>query len=285
MKTLGETIGVKKVSGDVGIEIELVGVNLPNYEVLEDIDPLWRRDEDGSLRGPETGEYVLRRPVPIKEVEQKLSNLQKAFDKCKTTILPSVTAGTHVHVNVQSFTSKQLITFICAYLILEELIVDWCSPERRGNHFCLRAKDAEYLPLLISDAVSNNNYGFFDTEAIRYSSINLMSLFKYGSVEFRSLEGTSDFNKINTWANLLHTLKVNSLNFSSPVDLFNKVSAQDFSFFVQSLLGEYSALIKVGDWKKKVREGILISQDIAFARDWNSKDFNIFRIKGAFNFD
>lgn len=285
MKTLGKTLRLKNMEGDVGIEIELVGRYLPQSDEINSFCPLWRRDEDNSLKGPETGEYVLKAPVPIKEVKKQLQYLEDLFKTKGTRLQHSITAGTHVHVNVQGFTAKQIITFVCSYLILEEMLVDWCEPERRGNHFCLRASDAEYLIHLITTSIERNDYSLLNTECIRYSSINLMSLFKYGSVEFRSLEGTGNFDKINTWANILHTLKKNSLSFPSPIDLFNKVSAEDYSLFLSSLLGEYSEMFKVGDWREKIKRGIYLCQDIAFSRDWDQKDLNIFRIKGGYNFD
>ena len=276
MNTLGDKLRVKRVKGDMGIEIELSGERLPGGVDLA--HTLWRRDVDGSIKGAvDSGEYVLRSPVKINEVDKVLHDLDNAFINHKTKIVPNITTGTHVHVNVQDLTPAQLISYVCCYLIVEELMVDWCHPSRKGNHFCLRAIDAEYLVRLLIEAIEHDNIRMLETEDIRYSSINLLSLFKYGSVEFRALEGTNDFDKLRTWCNMLYKLKQNSLQFKSPKHVYEKISGEGSDAFLSRLLGEYAHLLKTVGWQRKIRNGIVISQDIAFARDWDQLNLNVFR--------
>jgi hypothetical protein len=277
MKKISELIkGVKVCAGDVGIEIEMVGRNLPSPSSLVEKAPSWRLDDDGSLRGFETGEFVLRKPVVVEGVGGVLKELTNCFEYCDTEIHPSITAGTHVHINVQNLNIKQIMTLTCCYFIVEELLVDWCHPSRKGNHFCLRAKDAEFLISLILETLEKGKLGILNTDDIRYSGINFCSLFKYGSLEFRSLEGTNDFKRLETWCKILHTLKESSMKFSEPKEVFDYLINNDYEKFLSYLLGKYAQSLKSEDWQKKMYNGVLLGQDIAYAKDWSVKNLNIF---------
>jgi hypothetical protein len=274
MATVREALSIgKSVPGDVGIEIEVVGRYLPGGNTVY---PTWRKESDDSLRGPETAEYVLYTPVMINEVKNVLSILDGAFKKTKTRFTDNTTAGTHVHINVQSLTPKQLITFVCCYFLVEELMVDWCHPSRVGNHFCLRAIDAEWLIDQISEAVETGNLHLLNTDDIRYSSINLLSLFNYGSVEFRALEGCPDFDKLELWCRMLYRIKEGSKKFADPKDIFNVIRSDGVESFLSSLLGQYASEIKKEGWGRKVRRSMFFVKDIAYARNWDEVNYNIF---------
>ena len=69
MKTVMEWFRLsrgKRTDGDVGIEIEVEGRRLPITEKY------WRMEKDGSLRGPENMEYVLDRPMSLKDAKKAL---------------------------------------------------------------------------------------------------------------------------------------------------------------------------------------------------------------------
>jgi hypothetical protein len=121
-----------------------------------------------------------------------------------------------------------------------------------------------------------------DTDNIRYSSINIKSLFKYGSIEFRSLESTYDFGKIAKWSNMLYQLKIAAQQYDSPVDLLMSFSKNDYVPMIQSIMGDYAGeCTKHEDVLQVVRNGILRAQDIAFSRDWSSRNLNIFKKKAG----
>ena len=71
--------GLKPAKGDIGVEIEVEGSSLPPGTMT------WRRERDASLRGEESGEYVLNRPVPYEELTEAFNELKKSFVELKNT--------------------------------------------------------------------------------------------------------------------------------------------------------------------------------------------------------
>ena len=272
MLKIHEYLRLRKQTGDIGVEIEVEGHHLP------DETELWSRERDGSLRGAENGEYVLRKPVLHAELGAAFDQLRYAFEESGAVVDQSTRAGVHVHINVQQLTFIQLFNYITLYLIFEEPILELCDRFRRGNHFCLRAKDAGYLPALLRNAALSEDVVLLNTEDIRYSAMNVTSVFKYGSVEFRSLESTDDFDHIQGWCDLLYTLKQAALTFKDPVEIMGVVSMGGYGRFAGEVLGPHlEKIIKQPEWEQGMRRGIRTAQDIAFSRKWGVKSLDIFQ--------
>lgn len=200
MTTVAKLFKNTQVLGDAALEIELEGQNLPT----KDSSGYWKVVEDGSLKGGL--EYVMRVPGNLQYVEDSLDILLNLLKKSKVN--DSYRAGIHCHINCQELTMRQLVNFICCYALVEDYLIDWCDPRRKGNHFCLKIKDAEFLPYTISKFIRTGDIKHIQTDNIRYSAINLLSLFKFGSLEFRALESTCDKAKILKWVNVLLNLSL-----------------------------------------------------------------------------
>jgi hypothetical protein len=257
--------------GDIGIEIEVEGDDLPPGAGL------WRRERDGSLRGPDTGEYVLIEPVPIDDVPMALAQLKELFELYNSKHFKSPRAGIHAHVNVNDLTFKQAMTMICAYIVLEELFIGFCDKTRDGNLFCLPSYNAEYLVTALRNSCVTNDVAPINTDNLRYASINVRSIFKYGAIEFRSLESTDDFNKIDLWCQMLYKLKEAALRYRDPQDLLMSFSMNDYVATFKQIMGEHHVHLVKPNMVKAIRGGILRAQDIAFSRDWSAKNLNIFK--------
>lgn len=268
MKTLViDMFGLVPVKGDIGIEVEVEGRNLPREGLPPAFRDLWRIETDGSLRG-ESNEYVLRNPVHIKEVQNAINVLKNQFKESKSVVNDSVRCGVHVHTNVQNLSILELATFITCYLSVEELLIQYCSPSRRGNHFCLRAGDAEYLTYIAQSAFDTGRFVFNDD--VRYAAMNLLALQQYGSLEFRALETPPNLDKIVEWAKILHTIKESSKKFNNPVDVIEKMSDSDGWDFVENLLGNYAKLFVKMD-RKFLLSGVRNAQSFAYGVDWGKE--------------
>lgn len=250
--------------GEVGIEIEEEGEELPR-EV-----PYWTVTGDGSLN--ESGrEYVLTKPAARKDVHDRLSLLKKAHVDSGSFVEESIRTGVHVHINVQGLNIIQLHNFIVTYLILEEMLVAFCGPNREGNLFCLRARDAKALVWMVRNSVKDQQFRGYADEDFRYASINLSSLFKYGSLEFRAMRGTKDFDLIEFWVELLLKIKDYAVNIRDPRDIVESFSEGEFHNFAIKVLGEehYREMgftdNQVGAYLKI---GVRNAQSIAFATNW-----------------
>ena len=273
-----DLIPCKKQSGAVGIEIELEADNMPTGD---EVASFWRLEADNSLRG-ESGEFVLRRPIPLRQLDEAFAELTSAMNQRGTEVRPTYRAGVHVHVNVQDLTPRQLVTFISLYFMLEEVFLSFCDKSRSGNHFCLRMSDASYLLDMITESVIQGDFHALDTEDLRYASLNITSLFKYGSVEFRALESTGDFEKIKVWASALYQLKLFAKTLSSPVDILGEASETGFTTFAQKVLGPYHDAFRPWITDQNITKGIRGIQYAVYARDWTMKDLNIFSKNTSF---
>lgn len=222
----------KVVDEEIGIEIEMEGRNL-----LRGNSGAWNYHEDNSLRG-ESAEYVLRNPVSRSRVQEVLQQLQKALHKAGSELNPSDRCGVHIHMNCQKLTVKQVFCFAILYLIFEDLLVRWCGSDREGNLFCMRSKDAEGLITALATAASKNSLLDLQYDSYRYASINLFALSKYGSVEFRSMRTTKEFEPIATWAELLIKVKDGSLKFNHPKEIIETLSLQGPVKFAENIFGD-----------------------------------------------
>jgi len=108
------------LTADFGIEIEIEGTNLK-----EDTSLIWRREEDGSLRGGR--EYVLNKPVSEDNLRFRLEHLNNLLKTNKSTIRDSDRTGIHIHLNMQQSTFYELLMMSCCYYIIEEALVDLCA--------------------------------------------------------------------------------------------------------------------------------------------------------------
>jgi hypothetical protein len=270
---------VKAAAGDIGLEIEVEGTNLPSL-----LNNTWKSVPDNSLKGGKEGiEYVMLRPAPMDQLEPILKEFNSYF--YNSLVDDSIYAGIHAHVNVQNLTPKQLLTFLVCFFVLEDVLVKWCGKTRTGNHFCLRTSDAEYLIHHIREMVMNDTLNVGHKDSIRYSAANLESLSKYGSIEFRCLNSTIDPNRILTWCKVLNNILNQSLTYASPDAVITGLSVEGNHFFVNKMLGADAKKFLTEGWEDAILDGMSRAQDIAFCRDWATKlNLNIFKkSEGIFN--
>lgn len=272
MAKIADLIPCRKQEGSLGVEIEIEADNMPPAEAVTNY---WRLERDASLRG-ESGEFVLRSPLTEDKLSEAFDELTKAMRKAGTKVRPTYRAGVHVHVNVQDLTPKQLVTFIAAYFVLEEVFLSFCDKTRAGNHFCLRLSDASYTLDMITEMILTNSLKTLDTEDLRYASLNITSLFKYGSIEFRALESTTDFEKIKAWAGALNYVKEFAKTLASPTDLLGQASERGFEAFARDLLGPHYKTFGQYATEEKIRIGVRNIQYAIYSRDWTQVDLNIF---------
>lgn len=268
----------RPVTGDLGIEIEVEGNNLPHC------DRWWRNEEDGSLKGEETREYVLDVPQNLAGVRQALDYLDGLYRTHKSRVDDTVRAGVHVHVNCQQLTLTQLYNFITVYLILENVLVHWCGEYREGNLFCLRATDAEYLLAQIKASIKDPRRQLrqrFHRDELRYASMNLKALGDYGSVEFRAMRGTRDLDLIYKWAETLLGLREFAKTFESPADIIQQFSLGGRDAFMQAALGKNYRDFVCDGQEAMLWEGMRNAQDIAYSTDWAMFDPKMRQIGGC----
>lgn len=266
--------------GMVGIEIEVEGVNLPPPPTL------WRREEDGSLRGEESGEYVFKNPLSLDLAKVALDNLSKAYKKHETVVDDTVRAGVHVHVNVQDLSIVELYNMMTVYLILENVLIKYCGEGREGNLFCLRAMDAPYILYMLKQAVRRREFRNLVDDDLRYSSMNVKALGQYGSLEFRAMRGTRDLDKIYTWACMLYNLRDFAKKFTDPKDILNGFSEGDGYIFLRDAVGDNIHLFD--DWIDEIpqllKSGVRCAQEVAYSVNWQAFNEPEYQLVGGLKF-
>lgn len=174
MKTIKQMVDINNsyISDKLyGLEIEVEGINLPTS-----ISPHWRVERDDSLKTEEAWEYVTKKPHNLPEMSLRIRELDEAYSQCGSLVHDSVRAGVHVHMNVQDWNIKQLMTFAICYYGLEDVLMKWCGENREGNLFTLRTKDAEFILFKLVQTMQERNLNILNTDVIRYASLNFLSL-------------------------------------------------------------------------------------------------------------
>lgn len=266
MKTVMQWFGLPQEimqEGDVGVEIEVEGHSLPR------VGGMWRREEDGSLRG-ESAEYVLKKPLSLAGLEEALAYLEQRYVEYASEIHDTVRAGVHVHVNVQNLHIVHLYNFMTLYIILEELLVKYCGEHREGNLFCLRTCDADYLLTQLANAAKRREFRALVDDDLRYASMNVKALGSYGSLEFRAMRSPTgrDLSIINQWASILVNLREVAKTYTDPIDIVNGFSEGESDGFLRRTLGEYAEMFKYEGYRQMLKAGMRRAQDVAFCCKW-----------------
>lgn len=266
--TVAEEFGLKlKYKGfTIGVEVELEVDKEPPVVFG------WSKTRDGSLRGI-SAEYVSQ-PLSYEESKKFVNLLYSMLQENNVNIKDSMRAGVHIHVNFQDKTVKQLLTFIAAYYALEELFMEKMGSERKGNLFCLRLSDAEYPNNCILADTQNKELRspIFRNENFRYGAMNLVSLSKFGTIEFRALKTPLTPEKIINWIETLYELYNNCLQYNSPASILNAMSANGTRDVIRSLLaGKAEQYLTSENVEEIVFDSIRHIQHWVFLTDWSSE--------------
>ena len=171
--------------------------------------------------------------------------------------------------------------------------MDYCGENRAGNLFCLRMVDCESMPLDIRKGLTGEKQNQFRpvkkkypqipgrganplynlaTNNYRYAALNLASLAKFGSLEFRSMrcpvmeDARLDTQSLIRWVNLLLALKDKAVEYKTPIDIITKFSEMGPRAFAEDVFGNDLKYLRVHE--DSLWEGLELVQDIAFAIDW-----------------
>lgn len=210
----------------LGIELEIEGNRLPNEGHLDGIrspsGSSWITHEDGSLRG-ESREYVLSQPVEIEEIDHLLSSLWNTFRVLDTRFRLSNRCSTHVHYNVSGLKLNEVTSVIALWTTVEEIMINWCGEERINNHFCLSTKECDYSLYLWNLYLRNGASNFSD--GLKYTAMNLRSIWNIGSIEFRCMRASEDYDVILEWIKFVNGIcKYAVKNYKNPATIANEVS-------------------------------------------------------------
>lgn len=267
-KKVCELVGSNRAYTDhVGVEIEVEHKKAQFDNMPGKVSGKWRLEHDGSLRH-NGGEYVMRNPLPYEHSKKAVKLLGEHIDNTNK-VLDTGRAGVHIHVNVGDLSVRELTNFIALYHVAEPVITHWCGKYRKGNLFCLRTIDAEYLVDRFTEALEKETLGHLGTDEIRYSAINLKAIPQYGSVEFRAMRSDGNWDDINILIDVLLHLKALARQADNPIQIVAEFSGADKEEFVNNLLGKHADKFEKYDgFEFDMMDTIRIVQQYAYCREW-----------------
>jgi len=266
--------------GDVGIEIEsecpiksTPPQNFWNSNILKfDKSPsYWVAKPDNSLRNGL--EYVTRSPVAISKLDGALDEWLK-YIKGTPFREDSIRTSIHVHRNVLGLTINQLLAVIGGWWLLETPIVDTQGIHRRGNLFCLRLQDADYILIEVFNTLGRGR-PFLDGvlgDNVKYGALNLAAVERYGSLEFRFLKGTNDIKEIKQWAVFFHELCSKLADYGHINELIRDVETCGSVVWAKKMLPKW---ILEGETEESLRHKIETNYSYVYALMYRVRDVQV----------
>lgn len=218
-----DVIGCRETKGDkFGVELELEGRGVGLADVAT---RGWNRHNDGSLRG-EAIEYAMAGAKGFDESKKLVIELFKKLTDNKVKFNDSIRTSTHVHLNFSDRPVKYMVNFFTLFTMLEEVLQYYSGEDRKGNLFCISTREGEGIVGVLVSAIEKGSLAAFAGDRYKYGACNLSSLFKFGTVEVRTMKGASSALQVNAWLDILNDMYVYACgNMKSPAELI-----KDFSF-------------------------------------------------------
>lgn len=253
----------------IGIEIELEG--LPSTSILAE-ESYWDLKADNSLRNYSgaSGEFVLKFPLCGEDLIRALRQFDEVIKSLPSPPITSERTSVHVHLDARDLSPEQLYSLVILYCVFERVLFKYCGKDRENNNFCLPFYLAEGAVFEQLSDVQNSEglLSFTDrvADSYRYSALNLCSLRKFGSIEFRQCAGTYDISRIMEWVGIIMCLKKYVLEHEIAFDTFPAhVSDVRYIGIVEEVFGKYSARLLYSGIESDILSGVRQAQKIIFS--------------------
>lgn len=266
---LNAMLGDVQITGPLfGVEVEVeTQRQIPEFFNFPGGHVYWTVTADNSLRVPQGGsavEYVMVKPLRLEPTQKRVDDLYRYLAQFQP--LDSYRTSVHVHVNYNAVTGKQFLNALILSVIFDEMFVALMRPHRVGNNFCLRIKDAEGWLEGATKALTSPGFNFHKFHGIgRYSSVNLESLAKFGTIEYRSMEfDAHNVDKLKRWLTTLAELRTAATEtFKDPTEI-SQALRQDPAAFLRTALpttGEYY-INNLSNYRLCMRRGYFLAKDL-----------------------
>lgn len=250
-----------------GLEFEAENVEYP-LPSDEDEAGFWEEKEDNSLRGA-SREYVLREPLFGEDLVKATKWL--CTWATKKRLESNFRTGFHVHVDVRNMNTAQLITMTVYYALFEKVLFDWVGDSREGSIFCMPMYKAEgVLGPIVTAMKAEKQIKEAAKQIDRYAAYNLNALSRFGTVEWRHMQTTFDFDRVLKWINIAQNFKrYAKQNPMNPKELLAELSSKGPDKIFGSILGPTLG----GElWTKASQQhvwdfGVPVAQEIATLLD------------------
>lgn len=237
----------------VGIEVEL-----EKYVDVSDKHKYWRAEHDGSLRDGGI-EFVLRQPLTGVDLELSIKELYE--DILTKKYVTNQRCSTHVHIDARDMTVPHLQAMVFVYTMVERMIYDNVAPEREDSFYCTPMYNSAKHRRIVGKALKDINFG----DCPKYSGLNLRTLHKYGSVEFRMYEGLTESKDLSRWVKMLMRLKSGTKQYENTplTDILKMYSENTAESIVYSVFGDMGKdLLSNGNYNERLKSSMRAAQDL-----------------------
>lgn len=188
-------VATSKSRGEVIEALSNAGINVQGARygsaVIENV---WKVQPDGSINGWEIVSPPLTDLEDLKTVVHVLRKELKVRCNKKT--------GLHVHHDINDFTLNQIKNLYRLYHKYEpNAIKSIINPSRVSSHYC-----NPISPLMNKIENASTAEDFRNLTSSRYYNLNHKAYIKYGTIEFRHHQGTTNINEILAWVEFTHKL-------------------------------------------------------------------------------
>jgi hypothetical protein len=227
-----EIVSLVGMNQEIGIEIEVERVDNYSASLVQEYS-VWSQREDHSLR--DNGWEFVSLPIKGNRITFALNQFFATINSnCRFSPRTSI----HIHCNVLDMSPEKIAVMLGAYSLTEELLYKFVGEERDKSNFAVPFKESDaydFIEYFLDDRIN------FNLEANRYAGLNIDSIRKFGTLEFRHLGGTSDKVKIVKWINLIFCLKryaqkTEWATMKYNIDRLNTVSS--YALLVNEIYGE-----------------------------------------------
>lgn len=177
-----------------GIEYEIEAIKRYNHWVDENFKII----TDGSLRND--GKEFISLPLNYEATLDQFIQLHNNLQYLSNVNPYSERTSIHVHVNCQNLEKEQIINLIRLYIITEPIWFQFISEERQNSIYC--------VPIYSTILQSETNHGLYRLIKTwhKYTAFNILPLHKFGTIEFRHLEGTDSYERFYRWLSAINNL-------------------------------------------------------------------------------
>lgn len=248
----------------VGIELELEGFkkrpDLPKFSSY------WVTHDEPSIRAYDNlraYELVFSLPLSGYDLTRALSELPRVLESTNSVPIISRRTGFHVHLDVRDLPVNLIYNFIIVYLIFERLLFSYCGKTREDNLFCLPFYKASFIYDMLSFENTTKSLQNLSLEQYRYNALNLASLRRFGTLEFRQHPGTYSVPLIQTWINIIMCLKKFVLTYNNSAPVLLQIAQKDgFTRFTEMVFGNYKNLFSFPDGEQLFQQGLRDASEV-----------------------
>lgn len=186
----------------IGIELETISTGKPVKTCSESVTYNVGAKSDGSIRG--LGTEWITTPTNNNNTYEVVKELCSYLNT--NGFVANDSCGFHLHIGSnKEFTKDNLYKIYLTYNIFKNALLKTVHPSRENNTYCkTNLFSLSTTKMLLNEWCPENDvkYSVLAREFTRYSFVNFASLAKYGTIEIRVHEGTTDFNSVINWVRI-----------------------------------------------------------------------------------